>query len=84
MVQSRHPCSPRKRRRIGGASPPQASQGGGLDGRPAAAVLAACELLGITEVHAAGGAQAIAMLAYGTADCRRADVITGPGNTLLT
>jgi histidinol dehydrogenase len=57
-------------------SPPQASEGG----RPAAAVLAACELLGITEVHAAGGAQAIAMLAYGTADCARVDVITGPGN----
>jgi histidinol dehydrogenase len=60
-------------------SPPQADQGG----RPAAAVLAACELLGITEVHAAGGAQAIAMLAYGTADCAPADVITGPGNVYV-
>ena len=58
------------------ASPPQAAEGG----LPAAAVLAACELLGITEVHAAGGAQAIAMLAYGTADCDPVDVITGPGN----
>jgi histidinol dehydrogenase len=58
------------------ASPPQAAEGG----LPAAAVLAACELLGITEVHAVGGAQAIAMLAYGTADCVPADVITGPGN----
>src|SRR5262249_59295709 len=44
------------------ASPPQASSGG----LPHPAVLAACELVGITEVHAAGGAQAIAMLGYGT------------------
>jgi histidinol dehydrogenase len=60
-------------------SPPQADQGG----LPAAAVLAACELLGITEVHAAGGAQAMAMLAYGTADCAGVDVITGPGNVYV-
>ena len=60
-------------------SPPQADQGG----LPAAAVLAACELLGITEVHAAGGAQAMAMLAYGTADCAPVDVITGPGNVYV-
>jgi histidinol dehydrogenase len=58
------------------ASPPQADFGG----LPHPAILAACALLGITEVHAAGGAQAIAMLAYGTADCGPADVITGPGN----
>ncbi len=61
------------------ASPPR-SQHGGL---PHPAVLAACELLGITEVHAVGGAQAIAMLGYGTADCVRADVITGPGNVYV-
>ena len=60
-------------------SPPQADQGG----LPAAAVLAACELLGITEVHAAGGAQAMAMLAYGTADCAAVDVISGPGNVYV-
>jgi histidinol dehydrogenase len=58
------------------ASPPSAEHGG----LPAPAVLAACSLLGITEVHAAGGAQAIAMFAYGTADCAPADVVTGPGN----
>jgi histidinol-phosphate aminotransferase len=58
------------------ASPPQAKFGG----QPHPAVLAACELLGITEVHAAGGAQAIAMLGYGTADCAAVDTITGPGN----
>jgi histidinol dehydrogenase len=58
------------------ASPPQAASGG----LPAPAVLAACALLGVGEVHAAGGAQAIAMLGYGTADCAPVDVITGPGN----
>jgi histidinol dehydrogenase len=58
------------------ASPPQADR----DGLPHPSILAACALLGITEVHAAGGAQAIAMLGYGTADCAPVDVITGPGN----
>ncbi len=58
------------------ASPPQAGSGG----LPHPVVLAACALLGITEVHAAGGAQAIAMLGYGTAECAPADVVTGPGN----
>ena len=61
------------------ASPPQADRGG----LPHPAVLAACALLGITEVHAAGGAQAIAMLGYGTADCAPVDVITGPGNVYV-
>jgi histidinol dehydrogenase len=46
-------------------------------------VLAACAVLGITEVHAAGGAQALAMFAYGTQDCAPADVITGPGNVYV-
>ena len=62
------------------ASPPQAEHGG----LPHPAILAACALLGITEVHAAGGAQAIAMLGYG--DRGRAppvDVITGPGNVYV-
>ncbi len=61
------------------ASPPSADRGG----LPAAAVLAACALLGITEVHAVGGAQAIAMFGYGTADCPPADVISGPGNVYV-
>jgi histidinol dehydrogenase len=53
---------------------------------PHPAVLAACELLGIAEVYAAGGAQSIALLAYGAVDdavtrpIRPVDVITGPGN----
>ena len=47
------------------ASPPQAGRGG----LPHPSVLAACALLGIREVHAVGGAQALAMFAYGTEDC---------------
>src|SRR5487761_973743 len=58
------------------ASPPQAEHGG----LPHPSVLAACALLGITEVHAAGGAQALAMFAYGTGECPPVDVVTGPGN----
>jgi histidinol-phosphate aminotransferase len=62
------------------ASPPRQDNAG----LPAAAVLAACALLGIDEVHAAGGAQAVAMFAYGTADCAPVDVVTGPGNAYVT
>lgn len=51
--------------------------GGGL---PHPTILAACALLGIDEVYAVGGAQAIAMLAYGAGPCRKVDLVTGPGN----
>ena len=61
------------------ASPPQADHGG----LPHPSVLAACALLGIREVHAVGGAQALAMFAYGTEDCAPVDVITGPGNVYV-
>ena len=61
------------------ASPPGREHGG----LPHPAVLAACALLGITEVHAVGGAQAIAMFAYGTADCEPADIVSGPGNVYV-
>ena len=61
------------------ASPPQAGHGG----LPHPSVLAACALLGLTEVHAVGGAQALAMFAYGTEDCAPVDVITGPGNVYV-
>ncbi len=44
------------------------------------AILAACALCGIDEVHRIGGAHAIAALAYGTESVRRADVVAGPGN----
>jgi histidinol dehydrogenase len=58
------------------ASPPQADFGG----LPHPTILAACALLGVEEVYAVGGAQAIAMFAYGVGPCRRVDLVTGPGN----
>ena len=61
------------------ASPPQAR----LGGLPHPSVLAACALLGVREVHAAGGAQALAMFAYGTSDCAAADVVAGPGDVFV-
>jgi histidinol dehydrogenase len=77
------------------ASPPQPENGGLPDQR----VLAACGLLGVDEVYAVGGAQAIAMLGYGSRGraavedsvgivdidhCEPVDVITGPGNIWVT
>ena len=62
------------------ASPPQRDNGG----LPHPAVLAACALLGVDEVHAVGGAQAVAMFAYGTEDCAPVDLVTGPGNIYVT
>jgi histidinol dehydrogenase len=63
------------------ASPPQpetfADFGAGL---PHPTILAACALLGVDEVYAVGGAQAIAMFAYGVGPCARVDLVTGPGN----
>jgi histidinol dehydrogenase len=59
------------------ASPPQIDN----NGLPNKTILATCALLGITEVYAIGGAQAIAMFAYGVSDvCESADLVTGPGN----
>lgn len=58
------------------ASPPQKEFGG----LPHPTILAACALLGIDEVYAAGGAQALAMFAYGAEPCRPVNLITGPGN----
>ncbi|MDX3074281.1 histidinol dehydrogenase [Streptomyces sp. MI02-7b] len=58
------------------ASPPQKEFGG----LPHPTILAACELLGVDEVYAAGGAQAVAMFAYGTEECRPVSMVTGPGN----
>ncbi|MGY1452915.1 histidinol dehydrogenase [Streptomyces sp. SS8] len=58
------------------ASPPQKEFGG----LPHPTILAACALLGVEEVYAAGGAQAIAMFAYGTEECAPAQLVTGPGN----
>lgn len=60
-------------------SPPQAE----FDGLPHPAVLAACALLGVDEVYAVGGAQAVAMFAFGTDECARVDLVTGPGNVFV-
>ena len=59
------------------ASPPQVENGG----LPHPTILAACALLGITEVYAIGGAQAIALFAYGMDGvAAKCDLVTGPGN----
>ena len=67
-------------------SPPQREHGG----LPHPTVLAACALLGVDEVYAAGGAQAVAMLALGVRDddgdgwlCAPVDLVTGPGNVYV-
>ncbi|WP_055699917.1 MULTISPECIES: histidinol dehydrogenase [Streptomyces] len=58
------------------ASPAQKEFGG----LPHPTILAACALLGIDEVYAAGGATAVAMFAYGTDTCAPANMVAGPGN----
>ncbi|MGC0273477.1 histidinol dehydrogenase [Pseudactinotalea sp. Z1739] len=67
------------------ASPPQKDN----DGWPDPVVLASCALLGVEEVYAVGGAQAVGMFAHGVEAapgagaenaCEPVDVITGPGN----
>ncbi|WP_433714805.1 histidinol dehydrogenase [Nocardia sp. CA-084685] len=67
------------------ASPPQAQH----DGLPHPTILAAAKLLGVEEVWAVGGAQAIALLSYGGIDTdgvqlEPVDLITGPGNIFVT
>ncbi|MDT4913076.1 MAG: histidinol dehydrogenase [Pseudonocardiales bacterium] len=54
-------------------------------GQPHPTILAACALLGVDEVYAVGGAQAIALAAYGdaAASVDPVDVITGPGNVYV-
>ncbi|HEX6329245.1 MAG TPA: histidinol dehydrogenase [Jiangellaceae bacterium] len=67
------------------ASPPQKSNGGWPD----STILATCALLGVREVYAVGGGQAVAMFAYGASDasgtlvCAPVDMVTGPGNVYV-
>lgn len=66
-------------------SPPQRD----FDGWPHPTVLAACALLGVDEIYSVGGAQAVAMLAYGVdlpdgTRCEPVDLVTGPGNIYVT
>jgi len=63
-------------RSIALASPPQKNR----EGLPEPTIMAACALLGVDEVYAVGGAQAIAMFAHGAGPCRPVDLVTGPGN----
>ncbi|MFY9189715.1 MAG: histidinol dehydrogenase [Lawsonella sp.] len=72
------------------ASPPQKEHGGW----PHPTILAACAILGVDEVWSVGGAQAVALMAYGGEDTSAADtpnselepvdLITGPGNVFVT
>ncbi len=74
------------------ASPPQAQSEGRysrFNGLPHPTILAAARMLGVDEVWAVGGAQAVALLAYGGSDTDGAelapvDMITGPGNIYVT
>jgi histidinol dehydrogenase len=71
------------------ASPPQASVQGRFHGLPHPTILAAARLLGVDDVWAVGGAQSIALLAYGGTDVdgtelAPVDMITGPGNIYVT
>ncbi|MET8003230.1 histidinol dehydrogenase [Nonomuraea glycinis] len=61
-------------------SPAQKDHGG----LPHPAILAACALLGVEEVYSVGGAQAVAMFAYGTEECEPTTMVTGPGNIWVT
>jgi histidinol dehydrogenase len=64
-------------------SPPQSEFGGW----PHPTILAACALLGVTEVYAAGGAQAVALMAYGSSgpiEIEPVNLVTGPGNMYVT
>jgi histidinol dehydrogenase len=47
-------------------------------------ILAAADFLGVREIYALGGAQAIAALAYGTRSVPRVDKVAGPGNVYVT
>ncbi len=66
------------------ASPPQRENTGLFAGYPNPTILATCALLGVEEVYAVGGAQAVAMFAYGFEDgdtvCEPVSLVTGPGN----
>lgn len=62
-------------------TPPQEEFGGW----PHPTILAACKLLGVDEVWAVGGAQAVALMAYGddAYELEPVDMITGPGNIFV-
>ena len=55
----------------------------GTDGKVNPATLAAADIAGVDEIYKAGGAQAIAAMAFGTESIPRVDKITGPGNIFV-
>lgn len=55
----------------------------GRDGKIAPAILCAAKIAGVTRIVKAGGAQAIAALAYGTESVPKVDKIVGPGNVFV-
>lgn len=56
----------------------------GKDGKVSDFTLAAADVCGINKIYKAGGAQAIAALAYGTQTIKQVDVIAGPGNAYVS
>lgn len=54
------------------------------DGEVDAAVLAAASMIGVREIYRAGGAQAIAAMAYGTESIPKVDKVFGPGSQYVT
>jgi histidinol dehydrogenase len=89
VVMNAVPAQLAEVRSIALASPPQKENPPAFAGMPHPTVLAACELLGIDEVYGVGGAQAVAMFAYGaqepdgTLACAPVDLVTGPGNIFV-
>ncbi len=55
----------------------------GKDGKVNAGTLVAADIAGVTEMYKAGGAQAIAAMAFGTDSIPKVDKITGPGNIFV-
>ncbi len=55
----------------------------GKDGTVNPGTLVAADIAGVTEVYKAGGAQAIAAMAFGTESVPKVDKITGPGNIFV-
>src|SRR5215207_4743214 len=78
LVMSAVPAQVAGVRGVGICTPP------GPDGLPDSNVLAVAGLLGLEQVYAVGGAQAIAALAYGTESVAAVDKIVGPGNDYVT
>lgn len=55
----------------------------GADGKVNPGTLAAANIAGVDEIYKAGGAQAIAAMAFGTESIPKVDKITGPGNIFV-